>query len=144
MTGAIEAPTVHTVVVEVDQAYAARFPELDTEYAWSLECSDPGACPGWVECTGDHTGSDPEDDTSPAYEQWDDVAIHGLPHDYRYGHGWTVPDPGCPVVNNTSFGSTYLPDEVDMTRAGRWEVDPDWDDTECTLTLIRELAGEPR
>lgn len=142
---AVTVPIGHTVVVEVDQVYAARFPELPVEYRWSLQCSDPGVCPGWTECTGDHAGFDPEDDASPAYEKWDDdVMIHGAPHEYRYGHGWTVPDPGCPVVNNASFGSTDLPDGVDMTRPGRWEVDPDWDDTECTLALVRELIGAPR
>lgn len=125
----------HTLVVEVDQAYADRFPGADPVHRVWLVCPDPGACPASVECDQDHPGADPEDDTGTVYEQFEDVPIHGVLHAWTFP-GWSVDYPGCPAVDAVSCGDTDTPDALYPLRPGRWQVDAVWDDQDVTLHLI--------
>lgn len=105
---------------------------------FTIECADPAHCAGWIECTGDHTGYDPEDEESPAFDEWEDVEIHGVFHDWRRGYGWTVPYPGCVVAAEAVEAPDELWERVDgdyLLKPGRWVVDDDWDDTSCYLTV---------
>ena len=95
----------------------------------------PWCGPGWIECDGDHTGFDPDDETSPAYDEWEGVMIHGVPHDWHLCE-WTVPYTGCPV---TDFAREQDFDGIDLSRPGRWLLDVDWDDDDCYMTVIREV-----
>lgn len=136
----------HFVTVHVDAAHLdqlARFrPVTDADradaYAATIECSDPAACDGWIECDKDHDGYDPEDETSPAYDEFEDVMIHGVPHDWHYG--WTVPYAGCPVVGSCHLGWD-VPEGIPMDRPGRYLVDDEWDDSLVSLTLVREVQS---
>lgn len=138
--------STHVLVVETDAAYLERLavlrPVTDDDrrdaMMWHIECSDPAACPGWVECDGDHAGFDPEDETSPGYDRWEDVMIHGELHDWRWGHGWTVAYSGCPVIGFAEFDP---PDECYPLRPSRWPVDVDWDDTVCVVTVAASPDG---
>ena len=131
--------TVHHVVVKVDRDHLARlakyWPVTDEDaYTASVECSDPAACHGWIECDGDHDGYDVDDEDSPAFEQYDGFEIHGVWHDYN-SYGWVVDYPGCPVAGNADL---YV-DGIPMDREGRYEVEDYWDDTDCYLILVKEI-----
>lgn len=133
----------HTVVVYLDNDYLTRLAAIrpvttDDQadaYHARIECSDPIACPGWIECFGDHTGMDPEDEDSPAFDQWEDVEMHGVEHEWQSGYGWTIDYRGCPVADRDDWD---VPDGIPMDRPGHYLVDVDWDDTYCHLTLIEE------
>ena len=136
----------HTFVVEPDTEYLEKLAVIrrvtddDREDAttWLIECSDPAACPGWVECGENHDGFDPHDEDSLAYDKYEDVTIHGVPHEWRYGYMWTVDYPGCPVQGFAI--DLEPPDELPRPlRPGRWEVDTDWDGDTCILTLTTPL-----
>lgn len=117
----------HVIVVTVDD------PD-----SYTIECPGKPACSGWIECDGDHEGYDPEEEASPAYDEWDDVEIHGVLHDYKWGHGWTVPHPGCVVADawNVEPPGGLWDRETDAYKPGRWLVDDDWDDTDVQLILV--------
>lgn len=125
--------STHHVVIEVDEAYAERFPHADAEYRWSIECSDPQGCKGWIECNEDHDGCDPDDEDSVMFDRHDDeVEIHGQTHEWHGMHGWVLDHPGCPVQG---YGAD-LPDGLHPMQPGRWEVEEEWDDTDLYLELI--------
>lgn len=112
----------------------------EPEWKFSIECVDPTSCGGWQECDGDHDGYDPEEETSPAYDEEEDVLIHGVLHEWRYG--WTIPYEGCPVadaLNWSTIDSAW--DLAQQHGAGVHVVDDDWDDTYCTLMWVRTLPS---
>lgn len=125
--------TEHYVEVYLDEAYRERLSGIrevtDEDYSYRVICSDPEACPGWMECFEDHSGYEPED--------YDEVVIHGVLHtEYVYGYGWAVPFPRCPVVE-----SDYeLPDGIPVDRPGKYLVDTEWEDTNCYLELVEEVT----
>ena len=128
------ADTRHWIVVEPDTAYIEQYGDDpdDPAIKWRIECSDPAACPGWMECPENHAGYDPNVEESPAFDQYEDVMIHGVAHEWRTDYGWTVPFDGCPVQD----GGDDASDIAHEKGVGRWEVDDDWDDTTCYLTVI--------
>lgn len=129
----------HFIVVEVDQTYLDRLAKIRpvTEedradaWAWRIECSDPASCPGWIECDKDHSGMDPEEENSPAHDQYEDVSIHDVLHEWR-DSCWVIDHPGCPVQS----ADADTPHGLDQTKEGRYPVEADWDGTDCTLMLI--------
>lgn len=136
--------TDHTFVVEADQNHLDRLakirPVTDEDRAdawtWHVECSDPAACPGWIECAKDHPGMDPDDEDSPAFDKHDEeVEIHGVMHTWIWGYNWTVPFVGCPVAEDRDHD---IPDGIPtpLARPGRYPVETEWDETDCTLMLI--------
>lgn len=130
--------STHYASVTVDEDHAARFPDHETEYLTRIECSNPAACPGWQECrSGDHAGFDPDDERSPAFDEFEDVEIHGVLHDWRRGY-WTVPFKGCPVVANFDCDIYGLPSPL---RPGRWRLEVDWDDEDVYLTVAAGADG---
>lgn len=134
--------TRHWVLVTRDEDYIARFGDDPDDPAtkWTIECSDPSACEGWEECPGEHGGFDPNDEDSPAFDEYEDVEIHGVPHEWRWGYGWTVPYAGCPVMGGSADDA---PAEVAAAQGvGRWEVDADWDDTDCYLILVPQSTDQ--
>lgn len=135
----------HVLVVEPDAEYAARFPDFAPEVRWRIECPDGNGCSGWIECDGNHEGFDPEDEDSPAYDEYEDVEIHGVLHAYQWGYGWTTPLPeGQCVVGECQPGIDPPEDlwqrdeQTNNLRLplGRWVVEDEWDDTNCTLLLV--------
>lgn len=136
----------HFVVVEVSQdclehcRRAGGHPPEEDVYGWRIECSDRASCAAWIECDGDHSGMDPAEEASPAYDQYEDVPIHGVPHEWRWSHGWTVAYAGCAAEGHE--GLMDPPDDVALDRPGRWLVDIDWDDDECTLIPVKEVTRE--
>ena len=132
--------STHYAVVTVDEAYAARFPTFPTEYVTRIECSDPAACPGWEECRGgDHAGFDPDDEESAAYDQYEDVEIHGVLHEWKWGYGWTVPFAGCPVAANFDGDIYELPTPL---RPGKWRLEDEWDGEDVYLTVVAEVGPD--
>lgn len=140
--------TEHHAVVRLDYDYInalrARGVTLTQDHwddAWScyFTCSAPHNCPGWQECPESHVGMDPEDEDSPAYDQWEGITIHGQAHDWTDGHGWAVAADDCPVLSQPSLDR---PDGVAPDRYGTYLLDADWDDTTCYLTVIREVTSE--
>lgn len=130
------ADTQHWIVVEPDTAYIEQYGDDpdDPAIKWRIECSDPAACPGWMECPENHTGYDPDDEESPAFDEYEDVMIHGVVHEWRPGYDWTVPIDGCPVRDGAADDAAS---EIAYRKGvGRWEVDDDWDDVDCYLTVI--------
>lgn len=136
----------HYAVVHLDREFLRRLAALrrvtredvQDAYMVTVECSDPAACPGWVECDGDHAGFDPDDETSPAYDEHEDVMIHGVLHGWQWGYGWTVDYSGCPVLG---FADEQDFDGLDRTRPGRWLLDVDWEDDHCWMTVVREVEA---
>lgn len=130
----------HHITVRVDEEYLTFLADLrtvtnedrETAYVAVLECSDPAACPGWIECRESHEGFDPEEEDSPAYDMYEDVEIHGVLHDWRWGYGWTLEYAGCPLI----MAEPDVPDDIPMDRTGKYLVDAEWDDTDCHLTRI--------
>ena len=80
--------------------------EVTEDGAWSIECLDGNGCSGWIECDGDHAGYDPEDEASPAFDCYEDVEIHGVPHDWQWDYAWTIPYEGC-VVQGANVDRHY-------------------------------------
>ena len=114
----------------------------DSPYAWdrwdmsAIECSTPGGCGGWRECTLDHPGMDTDDEDSPAFdaEEWE---IHGIWHKWGGGE-WTVPFDGCAVREWADTNDLW--DCIDGP--GRYRVDDEWDDTECHLAVVEKVADQ--
>ncbi len=125
----------HTLVVEVDTTYAKEFPNEPVEHTWHVECSDPKACPGWIEC-------DLRDDLDHSDQDWDgedeEKIIHGMVHQHRYGYGWVLDFEPCPLV----LADLELPDGMDDEHLvpGRYPVDQDWDDHDAYIMLINPEA----
>lgn len=122
----------HYVTVTVDPGGVP-----DGPFAWdylvidSIECSVPGGCGEWQVC--DHP-EDPYDEGDPTFdvEEWE---FHGVLHEWN-GMTWVAPFRGCAVAEWGDDTST-LWDDIDGP--GRYEVDDDWDDTECYLTVVRKV-----
>lgn len=136
-----DAPRGHVLVIEPDAAYAARFPDAPTEYRWSIECLNLEKCGGWQECPESHEvegqpvndGPWDSDESAPWFEE-EEFEFHGVLHEYRWGHGWTVPFEGCVVASNDADCP------VEPMRPGRWMVHDEWDDTYLTLELGDDLT----
>lgn len=137
--------TQHYGIVYPDENYLTRLATIrtvtardrDDAYAFRVECSAPGQCSGWQECPDSHEGMDPEDEDSPAFDQFEDVMIHGALHEWMSPHGWTVPYSGCPVEG---IGSWEAPDGLDMSRPGRYLLDVEWDESEAYLAVVEEIT----
>ncbi|KQU30319.1 MULTISPECIES: hypothetical protein [unclassified Rhodococcus (in: high G+C Gram-positive bacteria)] len=136
--------TTHTLVVEVDEEYGARFPDLEAAMKWRVECSDSNSCEGFMECREVHevgkwreTAEGPYecDEDCPWYDQ-EEFWFHGVLHTWHSGYAWTVPYDGCPVQASVA----EPPGEAYPLLVGRYEVEPDWDDEFCYVTLTS--AGE--
>lgn len=123
------APT-HTLTVAYSQGHAEDDPDFDL----TLTCSDPAACPGWVECDGDHSAAT-EQDHDDALDG-EEVMLHGVAHEHHYGFGWTVPFEGCAVVAND--WSDYAWDIARDHGPGEHLVEPDWDDDLVGLILTED------
>lgn len=119
----------------------------DPDYRWDVECLAPEKCDGWQECLEPHevdgksAASGPYDcDEDAPWCDEDEYEFHGVLHTWRWGNGWTVPFEGCVVsANDSTCDSVY-----DIARehgAGRYQVDDDWDDETCYLTVIPESAS---
>lgn len=139
----------HYMVVHEDTGYLTRLEEMGREItdeiredAWthSIECSDPSDCPGWQECPESHAGMDPDEEDSPAYDQYEDVEIHGVLHDWKSEYGWTVPFEGCPVVECAAFWGNDVDGKYDPNRPGRYLLDVKWDDQSVYLTVVEEVS----
>ena len=140
-------PTLqHILVVSAEgpHRWSGQFRDhLDVEnYDWTLFCPGSSHCSGWQECTGDHTGYDPDDLDSVACDKYDEeVVIHGVAHEWKYGWGWTVPYVGCPVQASGTLGDDAH--EILMTYGpGAYLVDDEWyDDTEVRLLATGLVGG---
>lgn len=131
----------HILVVELDEKYAARFPDADPSTLWRLECVNPVFCTGWIECRKDHDGYDPDEETSPAFDQYEDVLIHGEFHEWQYGYSWCVPLPDneCSLRGYDLEPPAELWDrEAENWKIGRWRVEAEIDDDCCTLLLVSD------
>jgi len=134
----------HVLAIEVDAAYAERFPNASTEFRWSVECLDRASCVGWQECNDSHEmpgepcndGPWGSEETAPWYEE-DEYKFHGAEHTWTPGYGWTIPFDGCVVAENDADCPVY------PMRPGRWVVHDEWDDTWLTLELGEELHTRP-
>lgn len=105
--------------------------------AFTVECSDPTSCEGWIECLQAHEHPDRADagpwvchNDEPCCEN-DEFTFHGLTHEWNQGHGWCVPLPAeqCPV---TTFADSF--DKLEHLPPGRYLVDANRDDTNLHLT----------
>ena len=108
------------------------------DYEYTIECPT-GTC-GWIECEEDHPcedhpDGDPDDDCEVCEPvDGDEHHFHGQCHEYMTCADWTVPYDGC-CVDVASDGRIF--DLVyDLPSTGRYYIDDDWDDTDCTLSLI--------
>ena len=109
-------------------------------YDWRIVCSDPRRCPGWIECHEPHEvdgrsaadGPWDAEEADPWAEQ-DEFVFHGVLHEWRSGHDWTVAYDGCPVEG----ADTDLPDGIDTTCDGTYPVEVEWDDELVYLTLSK-------
>lgn len=106
----------------------------------TVTCSNPSACEGWIKCSADHDGYDPDDPDSPAYDEWEGVMIHGKIHDWHSIYGWVTEHPGCPVIDHTPEQDF---DGIDTSRDGTYLLDIDWDDTACFMTVVRRVSDDP-
>lgn len=109
----------------------------DSPYPWdrwvidTIECDVPGGCGGWQECREDHAGYDPDGEDSPAFDTLEDVVIHGVSHAWE-NSTWTIPFEGCSVAEWADLCDLW--DGIDGP--GRYEVDADWSETECYLSVV--------
>ena len=141
--------TEHVVHITRDDAFLSRLAEYrepddqDREDAWQehIECTVPDGCGGWQECLEPHEVDGVSADDGPydceegvPWEGRDEFEFHGVSHEWRWGHGWTVDFRGCPLA----ITEVELPDGIDTTRDGKWRVEDDWDGTDCYLVLIGE------
>lgn len=109
--------------------------EDQPDWKGTIHCLTPAKCEGWWECSGDHTGYDPDEKDSPAYDQTEDVMIHGVLHGYQHGFGWTVPYDGCIVAASDSIHE-HVYEIGQQHGAGLHLVDTEWEDTDCTLIYV--------
>lgn len=115
----------------------------DDDPAWdfAVECCNPDQCNGFIECDKAHDGMDPNEETSPAYDQTENVLIHGEHHDWHYGFGWCVPFNGC-VVKGVGNWTDSAWDIASDHGAGRFVVEDEWDD-DCSLLFVRPEGVTP-
>lgn len=106
----------------------------------TITCTDPDACEGWIECRWDHDWYDPDESTSPAYGQYEDVMIHGEPHAWHNRYGWTVAHPRCPVEDKAPEQDF---DGIDTDRDGTYLLDIDWYDDTCIATVATRVSDNP-
>lgn len=114
----------HILVVEKADDWHEDEPYFDL----AIECATPATCNGWIECREPHEGFDPDDESSPAFDQLEDVLIHGVNHEWKYGHGWAVAYEGCIVAWDHDHVVEYGSDIAHEHGEGRHQVDSDWDD----------------
>ncbi|SIH38516.1 Uncharacterised protein [Mycobacteroides abscessus subsp. abscessus] len=155
----------HVLVVSLDSEEQARldtgelvFPEDVERHKYSIMCPGGNGCSGWLECREPHEVDGVSADCGPyrcacpagqrsqlggveeplaPWHDCEDFTFHGVEHTWRAGHGWTVPYPGC-IVNWCDY---ELPAGYGELPLGEHEVDDDWDDTECYLTLAEPVAA---
>lgn len=151
----------HILVIEPDTEYREKVnayrigdglepyaeDEWDEHFTWSVICHKPEHCNGWIECDKEHAvdGYDgPNDgpwdydtDSPPPWAELEEFEFHGELHEWKWGYGWTTPYPGCVLQGNVDWD---VPDELYPLRAGRWIVDDDWDDTDVSLSVVREVT----
>jgi hypothetical protein len=107
----------------------------EPDWDFTIKCLTPNTCNGWIECLGDHAGYDPEDEESPAFDQYEDVEIHGMLHKWYATNNWVIPFLGC-VVD----ASEWIDDAREIARLeglGTYRVAGEWGgyaDDEFTLT----------
>lgn len=139
-------------------------PEHLDHHTYTIVCTDPENCHGWQECLKEHVcehgcnaregfeENDPDGKECPGHRKklpdlsavgyptefslncWigeEDFDFHGEGHTYRYGWGWTVRWKGCVVADN----DWELDQDRDNLPRGSYDVDDDWDDEWCTLTV---------
>lgn len=151
----------HMLVITLDHIEQAKldageyvFPEHVDSRSYGTKCMATNGCGGWIECRESHEvdgkkadcgpydcdcgGEDgpsclgeTEADYAPWYDR-EEFEFHGVEHTWRYGHGWTVPYTGCIVA----WGDYELPDGSEDLPRGEYQVDDDWDDTDCYLLLV--------
>lgn len=111
---------------------------------WTLECDNPDVCGGWLECPEVHEVDGWSADAGPHSAgtstscPWfgrDEFTFHGVAHTWMFGHGWTVPYPGCVVADAGSIGDEAA-DIFEAHGVGRFVVDDDWGDTTCWLEVV--------
>lgn len=138
---------MHTLIKEIDTDYTGM-PDGEVEYRYRIECADPATCDGWIECGKLHEFDGRDADTYGPYDcepdcPWfesEEFDFHGVVHTWRDGYGWTVPFDGC-IVAYTDWD---VPDEIWSGPVGRYPVDDEWDDTQCTLSIRTEdTAPQP-
>lgn len=122
---------------------SADWDHEDPAYDFAITCVEPKLCNGYWECSGDHSGFDPNDETSPAYDE-EEFQIHGEWHTYRYSIGWTVAYPGCVVATCDSLGDSahWIADEHGP---GHFIVDDEWGDPgDVWLHMVERLPDYAR
>lgn len=108
---------------------------------WSIECATPDLCGGWWECRESHEviglpqndGPWNSSEDAPWFEE-EEFTFHGVEHTWRWGHGWTVPYPGC-VVQTADIGDD-VHEIASVHGEGVYLVEDDWDDTYCHLEVV--------
>ena len=121
----------------------------DPDWTWVITCLAPEKCGGWQECDESHEiegqpvndGPWDSDESAPWCEQ-DQYVFHGVEHEYRWGHGWTVPFDGC-VVAEHAYWSDSVAEIVDEHGEGEHVVDDDWDDEVMTMIYVEPLRTPP-
>ena len=93
---------------------------------------------GWITCDKPHevngVNADEGPDRCDADQSWydeEEFEFHGVMHEWRCEHGWTVPYGGC-VVRDSDPDL----DEFGNLPAGTYPADDDWDDHLCCLRRI--------
>lgn len=119
--------------------------EDEPYWDWSITCQSVDLCNGWLECRESHEidGTSAEDgpyecDESAAWCDEDVFMFHGVEHNWRYGHGWTVPYEGC-VVQSADSLSDDVHDIGLEYGEGTYAVEDDWDDEWCWLTVVTRV-----
>lgn len=130
----------HVLVITKSDDWHEDQPDFDS----AIECQSVEKCGGWWECMdphevdGDSAADGPwECDLNAPWNERDEFTFHGFEHTWRYGFGWTVPYEGCIVAQADSV-SDYAHDIGHEHGPGRYLVDDDWDDTDCTLIYVSE------
>lgn len=138
--------STHILVIEPDPTAPAMGPHHTDDRTWSIECPPGNGCSGWMECGEKHEveghgsaedGPDDCEETAP-WEGCDEFEFHGVMHEWKGGHGWTVPWPGC-VVAGSDWSEP--PAEMDDLPTGRYPIEDDWDDTSVALDFVDPLPG---
>lgn len=107
-----------------------------------IECLNVEKCGGWAECMKPHEvdgksandGPWDADDDDPWIDE-EEFTFHGVEHTWHYGYGWTTPFKGCVVAENDA-ACDYAHDIGVEHGPGRYVVDDEWDDTDCTLMYV--------
>ncbi|MBR7191694.1 hypothetical protein [Gordonia sp. SCSIO 19800] len=137
------APRGHILTVTQCEDFDPEYPSFE----YSIECRNVDKCGGWQECREPHEvdgvsaadGPWDCDDDAP-WEGLEELEFHGVLHTWHWGHGWTVPYPGCVVAANDAICDDAHDIALDHG-CGRHEVDDDWDDEDCRLIHVRAIAS---